>query len=108
MNQNRKLVNRSISVYGKYDSIDPENLIKLREEKKQSLPEELHHLIHFELDTRYEKYDPEEYVDLFMKWQDYETDEEYNNRIALEKQREEAKLEKDRAEFERLRKQFGA
>jgi len=108
MNQNRKLVSRSISVYGKHDSIDPDHMIKLREEKKQSLPKELRHLVHFELDTRYEKYDPDEYTDVFMKWQDYETDEEYNNRIALEKQREEAKLEKDRAEFERLRKQFGA
>lgn len=108
MKQKRKLVNRSISVYGQYDSINPERMIKLREEKKQSLPEELHHHIYFELDTRSEKYGSEEYVDVFMKWQDYETDEEYNNRIALEKQREEAKLARDRAEFERFRKQFGA
>ena len=43
-----------------------------------------------------------------MKWQDYETDEEYEKRIAQEKQFEEAKLARDRAEFERLRKQFGA
>lgn len=108
MKKSRKIVNRSIRVYGQYDSIYPERMIKLREEKKQSLPEELHHLIYFELDKRYEKYDSEEYIDVFMKWQDYETDEEYEKRIAQEKQIEEAKLARDRAEFERLRKQFGA
>lgn len=108
MKKSRNLVQRGTEISGLYDSVDPEHLIRLREEKKAELQEDLHKHIKFEIDKKYYDYDPNEYVCLYMKWLEYESDDEYEKRIAQEKQFEAEKLARDRAEFERLRKQFGA
>lgn len=99
-------VTRSIEFASWYETVDPDLMILKRDEKYQD-PNVIAGSVVFEIEERTEAYDPNTYYDLCMKWQEWETDEE------LEKRRQQMATFKaqrdafDRAEFERLSKQFG-
>lgn len=104
--QKKRLVCHSTSVYSQYDTVDPQELIRRRDELIKTLPPELAKTVRFEIDSRYESYDPNTYYDLYMKWQDYETDKDFEKRLKSEADAKAALEKREREEFERLSKKF--
>lgn len=104
---NRKIVSRSEHIASACDTIDPFRLIEMFNQKKKELDQDLHVHIKFELNEYGYPYDPASYTGLFIVWKDYESADEMKARIDQERQYQEDRIKRDRAEFERLRQQFG-
>jgi hypothetical protein len=102
----RQIKYRSEQLFGAYESIIPETLIAKREEIKATLPENLQSTVHFEIDSHSYAYDSNTYYSVCMKWQEYETDDEYNARVKQETTFMVDKEKRERAEFERLKKKY--
>jgi len=93
-------------LYGKYDTINPLEMLKLVEEKRATLPDELKLSVSLGIDEYYAEYDDSPRVGLFLTWSRYETDEELEIRVRAEAVAEMQRKERDQREFERLSKIF--
>lgn len=102
----RQSKNRSERIYGAYDRIDPLDMISRKEKLASSLPEKYRDSIYFEIDSESFPYDPNEYYGVFMFWKDDETDAEMNERLDQEAKIRQQQEDRERKEFERLRKKF--
>jgi hypothetical protein len=83
-----------------------EDFQKMVELESEEVLPEFKNTIKFKLKKYSEPYDSDEYAGMFMIYKDYETDEEFNKRIAKEEQYRKLTEERERAEFERLSKKF--
>lgn len=92
---------------GKYSSFSLQEMIIDLTEKANRVEEKYRDSVRFEIDEVWEQYDTSPTVALYISYDRLETDKEFETRIADEAKAVEAKLIRDRAEFERLRKQFG-
>lgn len=73
------VMQRSECYASQYETVDPDLMILKRTEKYMN-PNVVPGTVRFELDDRSEPYDPTTYYDVCMKWQEWETDEEFEKR----------------------------
>lgn len=100
----KKIVKREKRVY--QDSFTPQQFPGIAEEEMKIVNKQFLSSVRFEVQKFSEMYDDNEYVGLFMVYDDYETDEEFERRVSLEKAQRERSEARDKAEFERLSKKF--
>jgi hypothetical protein len=103
----RQIKTERYQLYGKYDTIDPLEMLKLAEEKRATLPNEFKLSVSLGIDEYCAEYDDSPRVGLFLTWNRYETDEELEKRLQAEAVAEMQRKERDQKEFERLSQLFG-
>jgi hypothetical protein len=84
-----------------------DEFVKMLDKELKTLPPKQRETAKFEMDKFYERYDPDEYVALFMVWDRPETDEEEKTRERNERDRAKIRELSEREEFKRLSKKFG-
>jgi len=104
----RNMVKVSDTVVDRYDTFTLDELTSYLKSCTERVPVELRHSVRFEIDMYSERYDPDEYPKLFMHYDRPETDAEYNFRLKNEEISAHLRAIRDKAEYERLRKQFEA
>lgn len=102
----RKIVKVSDTIIGRYENYTLDGLINLLKESTNRVPEELRPSVRFEIDMETYPYDSYEYPRLFMHYQRPETDAEYELRKKNEENSKHLRELRDKADYERLRKQF--
>jgi hypothetical protein len=103
----KQLVPDSEQLMACYDDRTRDEMIKMMDEALAALPEDQRASAMFSIDTYSAPYDDSTYCALFMEFKRLETDEEEAKREADEKRFKDQQVKRDRAEFERLKKQFG-
>lgn len=104
----RQTVKVSDNIIGRYDTYTLDELVHILNTNVNRVPEELRHTVKFEIEMYSEQYDPNEYPYMFMHYERPETDAEYNFRLKNEENSAHLQAIRDKAEYERLRKQFEA
>lgn len=97
---------RSTVVAGECDSIDPDDMIVMRNVKMAD-PAVIVGSINFSLQPQYAYNEDDTPYCLTMSWKEYETDAEFAARIERERIYEKDREMQERAEYERLAKKFG-
>lgn len=104
----RRTVKVSDNLVGRYDTYTLDELVRVLNANANRVPEEFRHTVKFEIEMYSEQYDPNEYPYLFMHYERPETDAEYGFRVKNEENSTRLREARDKAEYERLRKQFEA
>lgn len=104
----RNMVKVSDTVIDRYDTYTLDELTSYLKSCTERVPVELRHTVRFEIDMYSEMYYAEEYPTLFMHYDRPETDVEYDFRLKNEENAAQLRSVRDKAEYERLRKQFEA
>lgn len=103
----KKLIGDATQLVSRYDVYTRDQLVQLIDSALANLPPNSRPSATFEIDEYGHAYESVAYHALFMKWQRLETDQEEQKREAHEAKWKELQQARDRAEFERLSKQFG-
>ena len=102
----KKKVSVDIQVLNRYSSYSFDELVKLLEDELKVLESDQRPAARFEIKSYRYDYDPTEYYALFLTFDRLETDEEEKLREDSMATYANQRAETDRAEYERLRKQF--
>ena len=103
----KKLIQDTTEVFGRYDGGSLQDVIDCMTYCVNNLPEDQRASARFVVDSKNYDYDDNDYPTFVMSWQRPETDAEEQKRKAQEAVYKEQQAARDRAEFERLKKQFG-
>ena len=103
----KKLIQDSTEVFGRYDGGNLQGVIERMTHHVNSLPKDQRASARFEVDNKNYDHDDNDYPTFMMTWMRPETDAEEQKREAQEAAWKEQQAVRDRAEFERLKKQFG-
>ena len=98
----------SSKVMSRYEEHTRDELVQLLDKKIAELPDDQRASVRFEIDEHGYAYNGATYHALFMKWSRPETDDEEQKREVREANRKAQQEARDLAEFQRLKKQFGA
>ena len=101
----KKVVDREVRMSNDWH-FTMEDFQKMADLEAEAVLPEFKNTIKFKIEKYSEPYDSSEYAGMFMIYKNYETDEEFNRRIAQEEQYRKITEERERAEFERLSKKF--
>lgn len=103
----KKIISDSKQVMDRYTGLTRDEMITMMDKALSQIPEDEHSSATFEIDQYSYPYDPNDYYALFMKFKRLETDVEENEREAQEVKMNAEIEARDRAAYERLKKQFG-
>ena len=103
----KKVIGDSTQVISRYEAYTRDRLVQLLDAEIAKLPVDQQASATFEIDEYGHEYDSAVYHALFMKWRRPETDKEEQKREASEAAWKKLRQERELAEFERLKKQFG-
>lgn len=103
----KQMIEDSSQIMQQHSAWTRDELMARLDEEIKNLPEDQRSSVTFDIKEYGYNYDPHTYSALFIIWMRPESDEEEKKREAEEAARVAARDTRERAEFERLKKQFG-